>query len=270
MTVFERVYEAVKMIPEGMVASYGQIAEAVGSRRLSRVVGYALHVNPEPGVIPCHRVVKKDGGVSSAFAFGGSNQQVKLLKAEGVEFLDECHVDMARFQVPFLPMVPQSTRIFHPFGPLFDKNSEVLILGSFPSVKSREQQFFYGHPQNRFWKVISAVYNEEVPETIPEKKELILRNHLALWDVIASCEITGSSDASIKEAEANDLSIILDRSPVRRICCNGKTAWELYEKLILPETDIEAVCLPSTSPANAQWTLERLIETWSGVLLPKD
>ena len=268
MTTFGRVYEAVKMIPRGMVASYGQVAEAVGSRRLSRVVGYALHVNPQPGIIPCHRVVKKDGEVSSAFAFGGSNQQVKLLKAEGVEFLDESHVDMARFQVPFLPPVPASQRIPHPFDPLFDENSSVLILGSFPSVKSREQRFFYGHPQNRFWKVIAAVYNEEIPETISEKKELILRNHLALWDVIASCEVTGSSDASIRKAEANDLSVILDRCPVRLICCNGKTAWQLYEKLILPETDIEAVCLPSTSPANAQWTLDRLVETWSRVLLP--
>ena len=106
MTVFERVYEAVKLIPEGNVASYGQIAEAVGNPRLSRAVGYALHVNPEPGVIPCHRVVKKDGEVSPAFAFGGANRQVELLRAEGVGFLDETHVDMARYQVPFLPMIP--------------------------------------------------------------------------------------------------------------------------------------------------------------------
>ena len=105
MTVFERVYEAVKQIPEGSVASYGQVAEAIGNRRLSRVVGYALHVNPQPGVIPCHRVVKRDGEVSEAFAFGGANRQVELLRAEGVGFRDESHVDMARFRVPFLPLV---------------------------------------------------------------------------------------------------------------------------------------------------------------------
>ena len=105
MTVFERVYEAVRMIPEGSVATYGQVAEAIGNRRLSRVVGYALHVNPQPGVIPCHRVVKRDGELSPAFAFGGINRQAELLRAEGVELKDENHVDMARFRVPFLPMI---------------------------------------------------------------------------------------------------------------------------------------------------------------------
>lgn len=105
MTTFEKVYEAVKLIPCGSVATYGQVAEAIGSRRLSRVVGYALHVNPEPGVIPCHRVVRRDGEVSSAFAFGGANRQAELLRAEGVAFLDETHVDMARCRVRALPMV---------------------------------------------------------------------------------------------------------------------------------------------------------------------
>ena len=105
MTIFEKVYEAVRLIPPGSVAPYGQVAEAVGNRRLSRVVGYALHVNPQPGVIPCHRVVKKDGQVSEAFAFGGMNRQVELLRAEGVEFTDDSHVDMARFRVQFLPLI---------------------------------------------------------------------------------------------------------------------------------------------------------------------
>ncbi len=105
MTVFEQIYEAVRQIPEGMVATYGQVAEAVGSRKLSRVVGYALHANPQPGVIPCHRVVKKDGEISRAFAFGGANRQAELLRAEGVGFRDETHVDMNRFRVPFLPLV---------------------------------------------------------------------------------------------------------------------------------------------------------------------
>ena len=105
MNVFEKVYEAVKLIPEGSVATYGQVARAVGNSRLSRVVGYALHVNPYPGEIPCHRVVKQDGEVSEAFAFGGANRQVELLQAEGVGFLDDTHVDMARFRVPFLPYI---------------------------------------------------------------------------------------------------------------------------------------------------------------------
>ena len=159
-----------------------------------------------------------------------------------------------------------SDRILHPFGPLFNAESRVLILGSFPSVKSRETQFFYGHPQNRFWKVVAAVFQQEVPETIEQKKELILLNRLALWDSIASCEITGSSDASIRAVCANDLSVILNRCPIRMICCNGKTSWKLYEKLIRPATGMEAVCLPSTSPANAQWTLERLTEAWRIIL----
>ena len=105
MTTFDRIYEAVKRIPRGSVATYGQIAEAVGNRRLSRVVGYALHVNPEPGVVPCHRVVMRDGSVSSAFAFGGANRQVELLRAEGVTFLDGSHVDMAKHCVRAIPFV---------------------------------------------------------------------------------------------------------------------------------------------------------------------
>ena len=109
MTVFERIYEAVKLIPEGAVATYGQVAEAAGNPRLSRAVGYALHVNPQPGVIPCHRVVKKDGEISRAFAFGGANRQAELLREEGVGFTDESHVDMARYRVPFLPMIPSVT-----------------------------------------------------------------------------------------------------------------------------------------------------------------
>ena len=154
-------------------------------------------------------------------------------------------------------------RIKHPFGPLFGPESRILILGSFPSVKSREQQFFYGHPQNRFWKVIAAVFDSEVPVTIPEKKELILSNGLALWDSIASCVVTGSSDASIREVRPNDLSVILDHCPIRRIVCNGRKSHEMYMKTIQPVTGREAECLPSTSPANAQWTLEKLIDAWS-------
>ena len=157
-------------------------------------------------------------------------------------------------------------RIEHPFGPLFSEHSRVLILGSFPSVKSREQQFFYGHPQNRFWKVMAALFGQEPPGTTEEKRELILTHGLALWDSIASCVITGSSDASLREVKANDLRVILDHAPIRRICCNGKESFRQYEKHIRPVTGREALCLPSTSPANAQWSLERLTEAWSVIL----
>ena len=155
------------------------------------------------------------------------------------------------------------SQLIHPFPPLFNENSRVLILGSFPSVKSREQNFFYGHPQNRFWKVIAALYDEETPVTIGEKKHLILEHGLALWDSIASCEITGSSDASIKNAKVNDLSLIFDSCDIRAIFCNGRKSHDLYRKLIAPVTGRDAICLPSTSPANAQWRLPDLIEAWS-------
>ncbi len=153
--------------------------------------------------------------------------------------------------------------IKHPFPPLFDKNSKILILGSFPSVKSREQMFFYGHPKNRFWKVISGVFGEKTPETIDEKKELILRNNLALWDVLASCEIEGSADSSIKNAVANDLTPIFEGAKIEKIFVNGKTAEKYYNKYIKLDTKKEAICLPSTSPANAAWSEARLIDAWS-------
>ena len=154
----------------------------------------------------------------------------------------------------------------HPFGPLFSDKSRVLILGSFPSVKSREQNFFYGHPQNRFWKVIAAEFERPVPDSIDEKKQLILDSGLALWDSIAACEITGSSDASIKNVRANDIGIILDNCKIERIYCNGRKSYDLYCRYIEPVTGRGAVCLPSTSPANAQWTLEKLIEAWSVII----
>ncbi len=153
----------------------------------------------------------------------------------------------------------------HPFGPLYCEKSRVLILGSFPSVKSREQNFFYGHPQNRFWKVIASIFESEVPQDIEAKKVLILENGLALWDSIASCEITGSSDASIRNVKTNDISIILDSCRIERIYCNGRKSYDLYRKYIEPETGREAECLPSTSPANAAWTLDKLIAAWQAI-----
>ena len=158
-----------------------------------------------------------------------------------------------------------NTVLYHPFGPLYNKESRILILGSFPSVKSREQNFFYGHPQNRFWKVIAALYEQPLPQTIEEKKQLILDNGLALWDSISSCEITGSSDSSIKNARANDITVILDSCNIERIYCNGRKSHELYRKYIEPATGRTAVCLPSTSPANAQWSLEKLIGAWAEI-----
>ena len=156
--------------------------------------------------------------------------------------------------------------IKHPIPPLFDHNSTILILGSFPSVKSREACFFYGHPQNRFWKVLASVFGENVPQTIEEKKAFLLRNRVALWDVIGSCDITGSSDASIKNVVPNDLSEILSKADIKAIFVNGKTAYQYYQKYTEPVTGRPAICLPSTSPANAAWSLERLQEQWGRAL----
>lgn len=150
----------------------------------------------------------------------------------------------------------------HPFPPLYDSRSEILILGSFPSVKSREQRFFYGHPQNRFWRVTSAVFGCEVPQTIEEKRVFLLEHHVALWDVIASCEITGSSDSSIRNVQPNDLTPILAAADIRQIYVNGGTAAKYYDKYQKPVLLREAVRLPSTSPANAAWSLARLIAAW--------
>lgn len=153
--------------------------------------------------------------------------------------------------------------IYHPIKPLYDNNSEILILGSFPSVRSREQMFFYGHPQNRFWRVTAAVFGDEVPRTIEEKKVFLLKNRVALWDVIASCEISGSSDSSIKSVTPNNLSQIIDKGKIKRIFVNGKTAEKYYNKYTRDKIGMEAVCLPSTSPANAAWNMEKLIKAWS-------
>jgi hypoxanthine-DNA glycosylase len=156
----------------------------------------------------------------------------------------------------------EEQNIIHPIPQLFDENSDTLILGSFPSVKSREAQFFYGHPQNRFWRLIALLYEEKVPTTVDEKKKLILSHKLALWDTIHSCTITGSSDSSIKDVVPNDLSVILNNSKVNRIFANGTASYNLYQRYIYPVTGIEAVKLPSTSPANAAYSIDRLAKNW--------
>ena len=151
--------------------------------------------------------------------------------------------------------------ITHPIEPFYDGFSTVLILGSFPSVASRQSGFFYGHKQNRFWQVLASVFDQPVPQSLEQKKELLKKHNIALWDVIASCEIMGSADSTIQNVTPNDLSVILNNSRVERIFLNGKKAYQLYNKHLSRFGD--AVCLPSTSPANAAWSLQRLIEAWS-------
>ena len=157
-------------------------------------------------------------------------------------------------------------RLEHPFEPVFDNRSRVLILGSFPSVRSRAEGFYYGHPQNRFWRMLALVYGEEAPADIPSKKRLLLTHQLALWDAAAQCDIEGSLDSSIANAVPTDLSVILKAACITRVLCNGQTAGRLYQRLQQPLTGLPAQILPSTSPLNAAWSLERLAEAWRKAL----
>ena len=155
--------------------------------------------------------------------------------------------------------------IEHTFAPVYDADSEVLILGTLPSVKSRENHFYYGHKQNRFWKVLAGVLEEPVAGSIEEKKIFLLKHRIALWDVIASCTIEGSSDSTIKNVVPNDLSGILSAADISRIFCNGGASFQYYKKYQEPRTGRAAVRLPSTSPANAAWSLDRLIREWAAI-----
>lgn len=155
----------------------------------------------------------------------------------------------------------------HNIPPIYNGDSRILILGSFPSVKSREGQFFYHHPQNRFWKVLAGVLDCATPGSIEEKRVMLLKHGVAVWDVIASCEITGSSDSSIKNAVPNDVAQILEAADIQAVFCNGQTAYKLYRKYLEPQTGRTATVLPSTSPANAVWSLERLTETWKAAMI---
>ena len=156
--------------------------------------------------------------------------------------------------------------ITHDFAPVFDNHSKILILGSLPSVKSREEGFYYGHPRNRFWKVLAEITGEELPRDIEEKKALLLNHGIAVWDVIASCDIIGSSDSSIRNVEPVDIRRIMENCRIESIFANGRTAGKLYRKYLRPVTEMAAVELPSTSPANAAWSLERLVEEWGAIM----
>lgn len=157
-------------------------------------------------------------------------------------------------------------RVKHEFPPVYDADCKILILGSLPSVKSREQMFYYGHPQNRFWRVIAALANQPVPQSIEEKKALLLGQHIAVSDVIAECDIIGSSDSSIKNVVPMDLEQILKGADIRKIYANGNTAKKLFEKFQKKSCQREIIGLPSTSPANAAYSLERLLESWKCIL----
>ena len=161
-----------------------------------------------------------------------------------------------------------STHVIHEIKPVYNKNSRVLLLGTMPSPKSRETGFFYGHPQNRFWKVLALLFDEPTPETIEEKRDLCLRHHIALWDVVSSCDIEGASDASIKNAKPNDLAQILNAAPIQAVFTTGTKAGQLYKKLCEPATSIPCTVLPSTSPANSRVSLAELCTTYKQALSP--
>ena len=158
------------------------------------------------------------------------------------------------------------THVRHEFNPVFDSTSRILILGTLPSVKSREQNFYYGHPQNRFWKLLARICeSKKVPETIEEKKTFLLANHIAVWDVIAECDIIGSSDSSIKNVVPTDLNRILEHAPIQQIYGNGGKSYELYQKYSYPQIQRKMIKLPSTSPANAAWQMDRLASEWGQI-----
>ena len=152
------------------------------------------------------------------------------------------------------------------FAPVAGPRSHVLILGSFPSAKSREVGFYYGHPQNRFWPLIAHLLGQPIPETIEQKKALILQNGLALWDTVCCCTITGASDASIRDVQPNDIAMLCRTYPIEKIYCNGAASFRVYQKYAQEQTGITAEKLPSTSPANAAWRMERLQTAWAQVI----
>lgn len=172
----------------------------------------------------------------------------------------------------FIPMTKANSPAAetHDIPPFFDSDSRILILGSFPSVKSRESGFYYGHPQNRFWRMLAAVFNAPIPHTIEEKQAFLRARHIALWDVVASCTIRGSADSSISDVSANDIALILRTARIETVLLNGKTAQKLFNRYLAAETEkfgCAVFTLPSTSPANAAFSLERLAAEWRNAVL---
>ena len=159
-----------------------------------------------------------------------------------------------------------SETLIHPFEPVYAPGSRVLILGSFPSAASRRDGFYYGHPRNRFWQILSRLFSVPVPVSADEKKALILDHRLALWDSIKCCDITLSADSSIRSPVPNDISAVLEKADIRAVFCNGRESLRTYDRYILPDTFVAAKYLPSSSPANAAWTLDKLIDTWREIL----
>lgn len=156
--------------------------------------------------------------------------------------------------------------VAHPLSPVWNENSRILILGSFPSVRSREAGFYYAHPQNRFWPLLARLFDEPLPQTTEDRRAFALRHGIALWDSIESCTITGSSDASIREAKPNDIARLIRQTGIQRIYCNGQQSYKLYQKYCAGSCGLNAIPLPSTSPANAAWTLDQLADAWKVIL----
>jgi len=254
---FELIYAQVKRIPRGKVATYGLIAALAGNKNWSRVVGYALHVNPSQSGIPCHRVVNRYGGTSSAFAFGGKDIQRDLLEKEGVIFRLDGTVDMEKCL--WDGSKPQNRK--SAFPPLIDKGVKTLILGTFPSPLSREKGEYYGNPQNKFWQIIFAIFGEKFDNPDYEtKKAVLFKNNLALWDVIKECEVVGAADSAIREPDFNtELPYFIKENGIRNVVFNGKKAYEFYQKGI---GKIDGVILPSTSPANAGIGFDEKLRRW--------
>lgn len=169
-------------------------------------------------------------------------------------------------------------RITHPLPPVWDSESEVLLLGTMPSPASRKSGFFYMHPQNRFWKVLPALFSErltlpnnadDIEGAIEERRDFLVRHGIALWDVLARCDIHGAADSTIRNETPNDFTEIFERSKVRRVFCTGKTAFKLWQRHCddrYRSFRIQCACLPSTSPANAAWSLEKLVEAYKSIV----
>ncbi|MGI6040157.1 MAG: DNA-deoxyinosine glycosylase [Clostridiales bacterium] len=160
----------------------------------------------------------------------------------------------------------EDNRLFHKVPPIYDAHSRVLILGTFPSPKSREASFFYSHPSNRFWPVMARIFGVELPQTVRDKRKLLLDKNVALWDVVASCTIENAKDSSIRNCEPHDLSIIFSVADIAAVFTTGAKAYQLYNRLCLKSTNMPAIALPSTSAANAKFSLDQLVDKYSAIL----